>query len=74
MQTNRILRYALIAVGLVDGLLFLVGLHTSGMLLAPGLLALFLGVTDFGRQCPLLLSLRHLSSRWKSKKHDFPSL
>ena len=74
MQNNKNLRRVLIAAGLVEGILFLAGVYESGLALALGLLSLFLGVTDFGRQCPLLLSLRHLAYRWKSKKQDFPPL
>jgi hypothetical protein len=37
------------------------------MLLALGLFALFLGITDFGRQCPMILSARHLAYRLRSK-------
>jgi hypothetical protein len=27
----------------------------------------FLGITDFGRQCPIVLSVQHHINRWKSK-------
>ena len=31
-------------------------------------LGLFLGITDFGRQCPLVLSLQHIVARIRKKK------
>jgi hypothetical protein len=45
----------------------------SGKLLfAVSLIALFLGFTDFGRQCPLLLSLQYHITRIKSKNKNQP--
>jgi hypothetical protein len=43
------------------------GISGSVWLLMLGLFALFLGITDFGRQCPLILSVRHLAYRMRSK-------
>jgi hypothetical protein len=34
------------------------------------LAALFLGLTDFGRQCPLILSVRYHLNRIKSKRQS----
>jgi hypothetical protein len=53
--------------GMLLALIFIGGVSRSGWLLALGLVAMFLGVTDFGRQCPLILSARHLAYRIKSK-------
>ena len=43
------------------------GWFLSTLFLAIGALGLFLGVTDFGRQCPLFLSARHFLNRIKRK-------
>jgi hypothetical protein len=55
--------------GLSGVLFFLIiaGLASSKMLLAGLIIALFLGVTNFGCQCPLLLSLRSHINRMKTK-------
>jgi hypothetical protein len=67
MRSNKIIRYALSGFGIVDVLLFSSGIHDSGWLVFSGLLALFLGVTDFGRRCPLILSFRHMVSSFRPK-------
>jgi hypothetical protein len=67
MQNRPVVRYMLISVGVILGLMFLSGVSGRGWLLTLGLFALFLGITDFGRQCPLILSLRHLAYRMRSK-------
>jgi hypothetical protein len=36
----------------------------------PAGLAIFLGVTNFGRQCPLILSIHHLYYRMKKTKKE----
>jgi 1,4-dihydroxy-2-naphthoate octaprenyltransferase len=58
---------AFIAVGVV---VLLIALHLAGNIwfLLMGGLAFFLGATDFGRQCPLLLSMHHLYARIQEKK------
>ncbi|TSA15451.1 hypothetical protein D4R75_14985 [bacterium] len=53
-------------VGVFLALMFLGGVSGGGWLLSLGLFALFLGMTDFGRQCPLILSARHLAYRMRS--------
>jgi hypothetical protein len=67
MQRAAVVRYLLNGLGVIDLLMFLAGIHTSGMLLTLGLFALFLGITDFGRLCPLILSARHLAYQLRSK-------
>ena len=67
MQNRTVVRYVLNGVGVVLALMFLAGGSGGGWLLAPALLALFLGITDFGRQCPLILSARHLAYRIRSR-------
>ncbi|MCX6132306.1 MAG: hypothetical protein NTU47_00720 [Ignavibacteriales bacterium] len=67
MQSRSVVRYVLNGVGVILALMFLVGVRGSGWFLTFGLLALFMGVTDFGRQCPLILSVRHLAYRISSK-------
>jgi len=53
--------------GILGILLFLFGIPGGYFLLAGSIAALFLGVTDFGRQCPLILSMRHLAYRIRAK-------
>ncbi|MCX6142099.1 MAG: hypothetical protein NTZ35_02665 [Ignavibacteriales bacterium] len=67
MQNRTVVRYVLIGVGVVLALMFLSGGSGSVWFLVLGLIALFLGITDFGRQCPLILSVRHLAYRLRSK-------
>ncbi len=67
MQNRPVVRYMLNGVGVVLALMFLAGGSGSGWLLALGLFALFLGITDFGRQCPLILSVHHLAYRIRSR-------
>jgi len=67
MQNRPVVRYVLIGVGAVFAVMFLPGGGGSGWSFALGLFALFLGMTDFGRQCPLILSVRHLAYRIRSK-------
>ena len=63
-----ILRNALKSMGVVGLLVFLAGFSRSTVLMSLSIIAVFLGMTDFGRQCPLFLSLRHLLYRIKSEK------
>jgi hypothetical protein len=67
MQQRQIIRYVLNGIGAILVLAFFAGGGAGGWSLALGLLAMFLGVTDFGRQCPLILSMRHLAYRLRSK-------
>ena len=67
MQNRLVVRNVLKGAGVVLALIFVGGASKSGWLLTLGLIALFLGVTDFGRQCPLILSARHLAYRIRSK-------
>ena len=67
MKRASVVRYLLNGLGVIDVLMFLAGIHSSGMLLALGVFAMFLGITDFGRQCPLILSARHIATRLRSK-------
>jgi hypothetical protein len=67
MQNRKVVRYLLSGVGVISVLLFLSGVSGNGWMLAFGLFAMFLGVTDFGRQCPLILSARHLAYRIRSR-------
>jgi hypothetical protein len=54
--------------GILGIVLFLLGNPRSYYLLIGSAAALFLGLTDFGRQCPLILSVQHLLYRMKSKR------
>jgi hypothetical protein len=62
-----IVRKVLKGLGVSGILLFLFGIPGGYYLMAGSVTALFLGVTDFGRQCPLILSMRHLAYRVRSK-------
>jgi hypothetical protein len=67
MQQKRLVRLILSGVGVIVLMIFLSGIYGSVLLLMLGLAFLFLGATDFGRQCPLILSVRHLVYRIQSK-------
>ena len=67
MLSKTLVRYSLSGIGVILALMGLSGISGSVWLLMLGLLALFLGITDFGRQCPLILSARHLVYRIRSK-------
>jgi Na+/H+ antiporter NhaB len=56
--------------GLSGVLLFFIitEIAAGKLLLAVFIITLFLGFTNFGRQCPLLLSLQYHINRMKSKK------
>jgi hypothetical protein len=58
-------RYVLAVAGAGGVAVFFTGMYRSWFLLLASVVALFLGITDFGRQCPLFLSARHLLSRWR---------
>ena len=69
MLSRTVIRYSLDGIGVIVALMGLSGISGSGwFLMMVGLFALFLGVTDFGRQCPLILSVRHLAYRIRSKR------
>jgi hypothetical protein len=70
MQQRIILINVLKGIGILGIILFLLGSPRSYYLLIGSAAALFLGITDFGRQCPLILSARHLLYRMKSKKQS----
>ncbi|MGD0590075.1 MAG: hypothetical protein ABSA44_04665 [Bacteroidota bacterium] len=70
MQQRLIIRNVLKGIGILGIVLFLLESPRSYFLLIGSGVALFLGVTDFGRQCPLILSVRHLLYRMKSKRQS----
>ncbi len=70
MRQRIIVRNVLNGIGILGIVLFLLGSPGSYYLLIGSTAALFLGLTDFGRQCPLFLSVRHLVYRMKSKRHS----
>ena len=67
MQYRTVVRYTLDAAGVILALMGLSGVSGSVWFLTLGLFALFVGITDFGRRCPLILSARHLAYRIRSK-------
>ena len=69
MLTKTVVRYSLNGIGVILTLMGFSGVSGSGWLLVLGPFALFLGITDFGRQCPLILSVRHLAYRIRSKRN-----
>lgn len=54
--------------GIVELGLFIAGINRNILVLMCGLAALFLGITNFGKECPLFLSARHLYYRLQSKR------
>jgi uncharacterized membrane protein YecN with MAPEG domain len=48
-------------------LLFVLHIGAEKWMLALAGVVLFLGITDYGRQCPLLLSVHHLLARLRKK-------
>jgi hypothetical protein len=72
VQNNRIIRRVLIGVGGIGILVFLLGYPHSVLLLLAAVLSIFLGVTNFGRECPLILSIRHLVFRIKARRQSPP--
>jgi hypothetical protein len=70
VQQRMIVRNVLKAAGVLGIILFLLGSTRSYIVLIGSAVALFLGLTDFGRQCPLILSLRHFLYRVKSRKQS----
>jgi hypothetical protein len=70
MQQRIIIKNVLKGIGIIGIIIFLLGSPRSYYLLIGSVAVLFLGVTDFGRQCPLILSVRHLLYRMKSKRQS----
>jgi hypothetical protein len=70
VQQRIILGNVLKGVGILGIILFLLGNPRSYYLLISSVTVLFLGVTDFGRQCPLILSVQHHLNRMKSKRRS----
>ncbi|HUI30306.1 MAG TPA: hypothetical protein VLX91_08815 [Candidatus Acidoferrales bacterium] len=58
--------FAFIAAGIAAVLVIIDAVQSVWLYLA-GLAALFLGVTDFGQRCPLLLSVRYLYARIRKR-------
>jgi hypothetical protein len=67
MRQRIIVGNVLKGIGMLGIALFFLGSPGGYFLLIGSAAALFLGLTDFGRQCPLLLSVRHVLYRIKSK-------
>jgi len=67
MENRIVVRKVLKGIGILGILLFLFGVSGGYYLFAGSATVLFLGVTDFGRQCPLILSARHLAYRIRSR-------
>jgi Sec-independent protein secretion pathway component TatC len=70
MQYRIIIRNMLKGIGILGIILFLLGSPRSYYLLIGTVVALFLSITDFGRQCPLILSVQHHLNRMKSKRQS----
>ncbi len=60
-------RWAALAVGGIAGMVFTMQVGAQLLLGVLAGTALFLGITDFGRQCPLLISLRQVLVRIRKK-------
>jgi hypothetical protein len=70
VQQRIIIRNVLRGIGILGVILFLLGYPRSYSLFIGSGVALFLGITDFGRQCPLMLSVQHHLNRMKLKKQS----
>jgi len=70
MNAASIGRRALVLVGIVPIVLSLVGILSVGVAGLIGAAAFFLAATNFGRSCPLLLSVRSLLTRKRSLKGE----
>lgn len=68
MKRSAVVRSILAVAGAVGVAVFFTGTYRSWFLALAGVLALFLGITDFGRRCPLFLSARHLMARWRYRQ------
>jgi len=53
-------------------ILFITKIAAGTFLVVGSIIAVFLGFTNFGRQCPLLLSLQYHINRMKSKTNNQP--
>jgi hypothetical protein len=70
VQQRIIIRNVLNAIGIFGIILFLLVNPRSYYLLIGSAAALFLGITGFSRQCPLILSVQHHLNRMKSKRQS----
>jgi len=64
----KIIRNILKIFGLIGVVIVLSEIFRNYVLLSASIAAIFLGITDFGRQCPLILSARHVIYCIKSKQ------
>jgi hypothetical protein len=69
---NKLSLSRILVFGFSGFLLFLLitEIVSGKLLLAVSIIAVFLGFTDFGRQCPLLLSLQYHINRIKLKTKE----
>jgi hypothetical protein len=70
VQQRILFRNIMKGIGILGIILFLLGIPRNYFLLIGSGAALFLGVTDFGRQCPLILSVQYHLNRIKSKRQS----
>jgi hypothetical protein len=70
MQRRIMIRNVLNGIAILGIILFLLGSPSGYYLLIGSATAIFLGVTDFGRRCPLILSVQHHLNRMKSKRQS----
>jgi hypothetical protein len=60
-------RWLMIIIGGIAALLFVMNVYASKWLVVIAAIGLTLGITNFGRQCPLMLSLHYILARLKKK-------
>ncbi len=60
-------RWLMLFTGGIAALLFTMRIHTSGWLLVVAATGFTLGITNFARQCPLLLSFHSIRARLQKK-------
>lgn len=66
MKRRRLVRRILIAAGAALFLTLLTGYTSHAAIPIVAIVSIAAGATDFGRQCPLILSARHLYVRLKN--------
>lgn len=67
LNFRNIVGKTLMTLGLVGVVVFMTGMWRNYYLLAAAIAVVFAGGTDFGRQCPLILSVRHFVYRVRAK-------
>jgi hypothetical protein len=68
MNNNRLVRNLLKITGFIGIVIFIYDKNI--LFLLAGSILLFLGLTNFGKECPLVLSVHHWYYRFKNRKSN----